>query len=87
MSKMSIQDYALQLLEECGRCDIKTNKEILSLWEYLKGYENKYIGVKAFEEIRSRMSERLVDYIQEQCDFNTVVGSSQDRLNPAVKSY
>ena len=81
MSKMSIQDYALQLLEECGRCDIKTNKEIIRLWAYLKGYENKYIGVKAFEEIRSRMSERLVDYIQEQCDLGTVIGSSQDRLN------
>lgn len=78
---MNIQDYALQLLEECGRCDIKTNKEIIRLWAYLKGYENKYIGVKAFEEIRSRMSERLVDYIQEQCDLGTVIGSSQDRLN------
>lgn len=78
---MNIQDYALQLLEECGRCDIKTNKEIIRLWAYLKDYENKYIGVKAFDEIRSRMSEHLVDYIQEQCDLGTVIGSSQDRLN------
>lgn len=81
MSKMSIQDYALQLLEEYGICDIKTNNEIIRLWAYLKDYETKYIGVKAFEEIRSRMSERLVDYIQEQCDLGTVIGSSKSRLD------
>ena len=74
---MNIQDYALQLLEECGICDIKTNKEILSLWEYLKDYENKYIGDSVVNQLRPRMSRRLIDYIHEQCDFYDTINGGQ----------
>lgn len=79
--KMSIQDYALQLLEESGKCDIKTNKEIIRLWAYLKDYEGKYLGNSVINEIRSRLSEHLIEYIQEQCDFYDTIYGGQKLLN------